>query len=156
MSDDKELTYTVDFLAGRQSCRGNRIAASRLQPSGDDAAVRPIARITRLLALAIRFEGLLQEETVQDYAELARLGQVTRARMTQIMKLLDLAPDIQEQLLFLAPIPGLNERNLRPVVSRIDWREQRRLFQKITGSLNTRGLPKRPPSREKTKLRRAG
>jgi hypothetical protein len=44
------------------------------------------------MALAIRFEGLLREETIQDYAELARLGRVTRARMTQIMKLLDLAP----------------------------------------------------------------
>ena len=82
------------------------------------------------MALAIRFEGLLREETIRDYAELARLGRVTRARMTQIMKLLDLAPDIQEQILFLPPIKGLNERNLRPIVSRIDWREQRRLFQR--------------------------
>ena len=52
--------------------------------------------------------------------------------MTQIMKLLNLAPDIQEQILFLPNIPGLNERNLRPLVSRIDWDEQRRLFRKIT------------------------
>jgi hypothetical protein len=52
--------------------------------------------------------------------------------MTQIMKLLDLAPDIKEQILFLPPINGLNERNLRRVVSRIDWSEQRHMFQKIT------------------------
>ncbi len=64
----------------------------------------------RLLALAIRFEGLLQDETIRDYAELARLGRVTRARITQIMKLLHLAPDIQEQILFLPLIQGLNER----------------------------------------------
>ena len=83
------------------------------------------------MALAIRFEGLLREGTIRDYAELARLGRVTRARMTQIMKLLDLAPKIQEQILFLPNSTGLTERNLRPVVSRIDWREQRRLFQKL-------------------------
>jgi hypothetical protein len=83
------------------------------------------------MALAIRFQGVLREETIRDYAELARLGQVTRARMTQIMKLLDLAPDIQEQILFLPPIKGLNERNLRRIVGRIDWDEQRRMFQKI-------------------------
>ena len=83
------------------------------------------------MALAIRFEGLLREETIRDYAELARLGRVTRARITQIMKLLDLASDIQEQILFLPLIKGLNERTLRPLVSRIDWREQRRMFQKI-------------------------
>jgi hypothetical protein len=84
------------------------------------------------MALALRFEGLLRAGTIRDYAELARLGRVTRARMTQIMQLLDLAPDIQEQILFLPLIPGLNERNLRPLVSRIDWQEQRRMFEKIT------------------------
>jgi hypothetical protein len=62
---------------------------------------------------------------------MARLGRVTRARMTQIMKLLNLASDIQEQILFLPRLKGLNERNLRPIVSRIDWSEQRRMFQKI-------------------------
>ena len=51
--------------------------------------------------------------------------------MTQIMKLLDLAPDIQEQILFLPPVKGLNERNLRRVVSTVGWREQRRMFQKL-------------------------
>jgi hypothetical protein len=51
--------------------------------------------------------------------------------MTQIMKLLDLAPDIQEQIHFLLALRGLNERSLRPVVKRIDWEEQRRLFRTI-------------------------
>ena len=59
--------------------------------------------------------------------------------MTQIMKLLDLAPDIQEQILFLPLSKGLNERNLRPIASRIDWNEQRRMWQKITGRLHTTG-----------------
>jgi hypothetical protein len=72
------------------------------------------------MALAIRFEGLVRNKTMRDYAELARLGRVTRARLTQIMKLLDLAPDIQERLLFLSNGKGLSERTLRPVVSRID------------------------------------
>jgi hypothetical protein len=84
------------------------------------------------LALAIRLQRLIREQTIPDYAEVARRGHVTRARMTQIMKLLDLAPDIQEETLFLPPLPRLNERNLRPIVSRIDWHEQRRLFQELT------------------------
>jgi hypothetical protein len=93
-----------------------------------------IPRIARLMALAIRFEELLRTGTIRDYAELARRGHVTRARMTQIMKLLDLAPDIQEQILFLPPINGLNERNLRRIVRTINWREQRRMFQKFTAA----------------------
>ena len=99
-------------------------------------AAEDIPRIARLLALALRLEGLLREETIRDYAELARLGGVTRARMTQIMKLLDLAPDIQEEILFLPPIPRLNERNLRPIVRVMDWEEQRRMFRKITDRAN--------------------
>jgi hypothetical protein len=51
--------------------------------------------------LAVRFEGLLREGTVRDYAELARLGGVSRARITQIMSLRNLAPVIQERILEL-------------------------------------------------------
>ena len=57
--------------------------------------------------------------------------------MTQIMKLLHLAPDIQEQILFLPHIEGLNERNLRSIVSRIDWDEQRRACFKRSRTVST-------------------
>ena len=93
-----------------------------------------LPRIARLMALAIRLEGLVREETVQNYAELAQLGRVTRARMTQITKLLQLAPDLQEQLLFLPKIRGLNERNLRGIVHELDWSVQRPIFEKIIGT----------------------
>jgi DNA invertase Pin-like site-specific DNA recombinase len=121
--------HPLDFRAGKQSVRAHNNLTSH--PPGGEGAEDSIPRIARLMALAIRFEGMLRDETIPDYAELARLGRVTRARMTQIMKLRHLAPDIQEQILFLPPIKGLNERNLRPIVSRIDWREQRRMFRKI-------------------------
>ena len=62
--------------------------------------MRRLPRIARLMALAIKFDGMLREGVVTDYADLARLGSVTRARMTQIMNLLNLAPDIQEQMIF--------------------------------------------------------
>ena len=74
-----------------------------LEPEVDkqNNAVREnIPRIARLLALAIRFEEMIQRKEVCHYAELAQLGCVTRARMTQIMNLNLLAPDIQEHLLF--------------------------------------------------------
>ncbi len=139
MSGSNEIKYAVDFGAGRQRRRKNKIFLSHRQTSNSEAAGCSIPRIARLMALAIRFEGMLRNNTIRDCAELARLGRVTRARMTQIMKLLHLAPDIQEQILFLPPMKGLNERNLRCIVSRIDWDEQRRMFQKITQSLDNSG-----------------
>ncbi len=126
MRDNQDVTYAIDF--GRQG-RREKALSSRQQPPV--AAARTIPRVARLMALAIRFEGLLREKKIRDYAELARRGRVTRARMTQIMKLLHLAPDLQEQILFLPPITGLNERNLRRIVRCIDWGEQRRMFQKV-------------------------
>ena len=70
------------------------------------------------MALAIRFDQLLQDGHVADKAEPARLGHVTRARLTQIMNLLCLAPDIKEAILFLPSTErgreSLTERDLRP------------------------------------------
>ena len=53
------------------------------------------------MALATRFDQLIRDGVVTDYADLARLGHVTGARMSQIVNLLNLAPDIQEALLSL-------------------------------------------------------
>lgn len=84
------------------------------------------------MTLAIRFEQLLRDGVVRDQAKLARLGHVTRARMTQIMKLLQLAPDIQEAILFLPLIASgkdsITERDLRPIASTSDWQKQRAMW----------------------------
>jgi hypothetical protein len=60
-----------------------------------------VPRLSRLMALAIKCDGLVSRGEVMDYAQLARCGHVTRARMSQIMNLVNLAPDIQEEILFL-------------------------------------------------------
>ena len=125
MSSQQEVSYTLDFAVRRRSEPEHQFA----RESSEDS---PIPRITRLMALAIRLDGLIREQTIPDYATLARRGRVTRARMTQIMKLLDLAPDLQEQILFLPLYSRLNERHLRPIVRQIDWHDQRRLFRELT------------------------
>jgi hypothetical protein len=127
MSGHEEVTYTLEVGVGKRHTRERQAS-----PLPSEQASGAIPRIARLLALAIRLEGLIRQEAIRDYAEIARLGRVTRARITQIMKLLDLAPDIQEQILFLAPTSDLNERTLRPVAAQVDWEEQRRLFQELT------------------------
>ena len=94
-----------------------------------------VPRVAKLMALAIRFEGLIRDGVVADYAELARLGHVTRARMTQITNLLNLAPDIQEAILLLEPVERgkdpITERDLRPIVAIVDWRTQRRMWRML-------------------------
>jgi hypothetical protein len=97
--------------------------------------VRP-PRVACLLALAHRFEGLVQSGEVRGYADLARVGRVSRARVSQILKLLMLAPSIQEHILFLPPRPAggesITERDLRRVVHEPRWDRQRAMFEQLT------------------------
>jgi hypothetical protein len=92
-----------------------------------------LSRVTRLMALAIRWEGLLRKGVIKDQAELARLGQVSRARISQILNLVHLAPDIQEQLLFLPLTEQGRDRlqvaDLQPLCRTWDWQDQRRQWR---------------------------
>jgi hypothetical protein len=85
-----------------------------------------LASIARLLAMAHRLDGLMQEGTAANYAELAHYASVSRARISQIMNLLNLAPAIQEQLLFLPSSDAVlvTERTLQRLASIPDWGRQ--------------------------------
>ena len=94
-----------------------------------------VPRIARLMALAIRFEGLIQSGEVTNYADMARLAHVSRARITQIMNLLLLAPDIQEKILFLPPVARdrdpIHLRQIQRIALLSDWRKQRQIWNSI-------------------------
>lgn len=94
-----------------------------------------IPRISRLMAVAIRLEHLLLTGQVSDVTELARLGHVTQPRMSQILNLALLAPDIQEELLFLPRVetgkPTIHEKMLRPVSAEMDWEKQREMWRAL-------------------------
>jgi hypothetical protein len=85
-----------------------------------------IPRIARLMALAIKFQDMADRGEVRDYADIARLGYVTRARLTQIMNLLLLAPNIQEVLLSeMTMQTSIPERTLRVVAQTVLWEDQK-------------------------------
>ena len=105
--------------------------------SGADSAslsLGRVPRVARLMALALRLDELVRTGQVGSYSALANLGQVTRARICQIMNLLHLAPDIQEALLFLPPTQRGRDAillaDLQPIAAAFDWRKQRRLWGK--------------------------
>jgi len=111
---------------------GSKQIKDGAKPSDPPPAPDRIPRISRLMALAIHFDGLIRQGKIRDYAELARLGGLTRARITQIMNLLNLAPEIQEKLLLL---PGTSsgrdsvcEREMREVCECMDWGQQKNLY----------------------------
>lgn len=96
-----------------------------------------LPRITRYMALAIYYEDLIRQGHIHDYAEIATLGHVTRARVTQIMNLRLLAPDVQERLLALARIEKRRDsiclRDLQNIALEPAWKKQRLLFHEKAG-----------------------
>ena len=93
--------FFVSLLNGLFAYRV-RFGGERHKPShvASRSPVGRVPRISRLMGLAIKLDGLVRSGVVRNYSELAVLGNVTKARITQIMNLNLLAPSIQEQLLF--------------------------------------------------------
>ena len=93
-------------------------------------------RAAKLLALAHRIDGLVRDGKMTDYAEVALVAGLTRARISQITDLLLLAPSIQERVLLeTKPERGrerYGERHLRQIVRDHDWDRQIQAFEKLT------------------------
>ena len=117
-------TFKVKF--GRNGdCMGN----GKVVPSGRTP------RVTRLLALAHRIDGMIRSGELRDWAEAARMIGITRARMTQIANLLLLPPEIQEAILSLPPIAQgqapFTEHTLRSIVVYTDWDRQNSTWESL-------------------------
>jgi hypothetical protein len=88
------------------------------------------------MGLAMRFDELIRSGEVTSYAELAQLGHVTRARLSQIAGLLCLAPDLQEKILFLpCTLKGrdpIQLQHLLPIAAIPDWQRQRIRWKALT------------------------
>ena len=129
-----KLTITSKLHLGRGE-RG-RVEVKPHAPAPPPLALAGrVPRVSRLMALAIHFDALLRRGEVKDYADLARLGHVTRARVTQLMNLLMLAPDLQEALLFLPPVQRgrdtIREWQVRPIAAEPVWAKQRRRWSDL-------------------------
>jgi hypothetical protein len=132
---------SVDFqFSIKQRGRGakKQIVEGAAQLDESKSALERIPRIARYMALAIHFEDLIRQGIVTDYADLARLGHVTRARVTQIMNLRLLAPDIQSRILFGTcddAVSRIGLKELQSVAAIEPWNRQRSIFRKRTAEL---------------------
>lgn len=127
---DEEISVTKPF-----HYRKGRSQRKVIREGEEKNVPERIPRITRLMALAIRIQELVDRGEVTDYAEMARHSQVTRARMTQIMDLLLLAPDIQTEILSLPRTTSgrdpIGEKRLRSIAAVPDWRKQRKMWEEF-------------------------
>ena len=130
------LTITREFHSTRR-----RDGCQQLCPGPTpDTPKGKLPRISRLMALAIHCNELLLTGQITNQSELARYSQITRARTTQILTLLNLAPDIQEEILFLPRTTegrvDIQEKGVRQIAMKMDWRRQREMWRVLRQSAN--------------------
>ena len=122
----RKIAFQGEAHKRRDAARAARV---KLAESGR------IPRIAKLVALASRMQSMLDSGEVVSFQQLAEIGRISQPRMTQIMSLLQLAPDIQEELLYLPEViqgkAAIHERLLRPLTTEIDWRVQWRMWARI-------------------------
>ncbi len=132
MSDAFTVEYTMHEKRGRS---GRRQLRKGEKPAETELPPGRVPRVARLMALAIRCQDLVHGGEVNDYADMARLGHLSRARMSQIINLLNLAPDIQEDILLMPPVQAgrdpVGEVQLRPITLVPNWQEQRRRWWRL-------------------------
>jgi len=127
------LTMTIEVPIPSARCGQRRRHEGRSGAQAASLYSGRVPRVARLMALALRLDALVRSGQIRSYRELAALGHVTRARISQILNLIHLAPDIQEALLFLPPtVRGRDAiilADLLPIAATLDWRKQRRLWR---------------------------
>ena len=94
-----------------------------------------LPRVTEVLSLAIQFQNMIAQGDAKDYTDLARLGCLCRERVSQIMRLGYLAPDIQVELLYLPPTATgrfpVSETSVRKIASLLSWTKQREQWARL-------------------------
>jgi hypothetical protein len=114
--------------------RGRALAPFRPRPASEPVGRPP--RVARLLALAHKLDSLLHSGQGNDYGALARQSHVSPTRIAQILILRQLAPEIQEYVLFLRPEHAglITEQQLRIIAREPRWDRQREQFRKLLGT----------------------
>ena len=124
------LTITREFHTTRRR-DGQQHLRQGLAPETPQGK---IPRISRLMALAIHCDELLRTGQVANQSALAEYAQITPARLTQILTLLNLAPAIQEELLFpprtMEGRGEIQEKGVRRIAMEMDWSQQVLNWQK--------------------------
>ena len=111
--------------------RGNGHTFLLGDPPDPPQPVHKPARVARMLAFAHKLKQAIARGEYKSRADAARRLGLTRARISQLLDLTLLAPDIQEQILFLERVDGVEpvtERGLREVISYADWEQQQKTW----------------------------
>lgn len=116
------------------------------RPRGSEIDAGRSPRVTQVLALALSFQDMIASGNARNYRDLASRAEVTAERLSQVMKLLWLAPAIQEEILYLPGCNGrypLTERAVSRIAANWSWSEQMNLWTNLKKQLHGRVGPRK-------------
>jgi len=127
------IKISVHFSPG--NC-GHKVLRKGKKPK--HAKPTRLPRISRLMALSIRYERLIEQGLVTRHIELADLAGIGRSQASQIIRLRLLAPDIQEWLLNLPETVKAEDpvvwSDIQPLTRIISWKEQHQHLEPLLAS----------------------
>jgi hypothetical protein len=114
---------------------------ARIPPRPRVVDRRP-ARVARVLALAHHIQAGVTTGRWKNASEVSRALGLSRNRLSQVLALLNLAPDLQERVLFLEAVDGdepVTEKALFVKVARLpSWSAQRSEYRRLLDASSTR------------------
>jgi len=135
----ERLTVEIELHTQRAGRGGRKALVAG--PAPESLPAGRIPRVSRLMALALKLERQVRDGEIACYADIARAGHVSRARVTQILDLTCLAPDVVEELLHLPRVETGRDRillqDLLPIAHEMRWDVQRLLWDAL---LRERGV----------------
>ena len=128
-------SHSIEIAVGSEDQLTDCIRPTRKRPPRPPKRLKS-AQVTHLLKMAVTWRSQLDSGQIASQADLARREGVTRARVTQILRLLRLSPEIQRHILALPKISGnppISERSLRPIAGIEDRGQQLTEFLQLIG-----------------------
>lgn len=136
MRTDSDMSKIVEVRCSLKRRQRSQTADPTALPIVDALELRAkLPRITHTVARALMFENAIANGEAADHADLARLTATTRERVSQVMKMMRLAPDIQDEILRLPPVRrpqrAITVPEVTAIAEEILWDDQRESWRKL-------------------------
>ncbi len=103
------------------------------RPKRKEAEIRKEPRLRHTLILAYHIQDIISGNKAKDFTQIAKWLNMTKARLSQIMNFVNLAPCIQEEILLSKnnKIQELTEYKIHAITIESDWEKQKKLWKEL-------------------------
>ena len=104
-----------------------------IRPKKEKEELQGEPRLRQSLILAYQVDQLIADGRAKDFSQAAQWLNITKARLSQIMSLINLAPAIQEEILLTDSLKlrKISVQQILPITAESDWNRQIYLWKAL-------------------------